>query len=89
MTVRAVFEFTWLASGFDPCPKCRALNGRSYIIDDIFQPELEDAEYGPVWNLDTDTSMAHPNCHCFVAIELVELDVVGLDALIDAERLLP
>ena len=61
------YVFIWHALA-DACPKCQALNGRDYRGQDLFHPELIDAEYGPIWNLEADHSLAHGreeyNCRC-------------------------
>ena len=66
------YVFIWHALA-DACPKCQALNGREYRGQDLFQPELIDAEFGPVWDLDADHSLAHGreayNCRCYLEVK--------------------
>ena len=61
------YIFIWHALA-DACPKCQALDGREYRGQDVFAPELIDAEFGPIWDLEQDHSLAHGreeyNCRC-------------------------
>jgi hypothetical protein len=70
------YIFTW-ESYHDPkvCPKCFALNGREYTNQDLFDATLIDSQYGAIWDLDTDHSLAHGShkfsCRCQIAVCLV------------------
>lgn len=57
------YTFHWFANP-GACRKCQALNGRSWTDQDLFAAQLVDPEYGPVWDLNADVSLAHPHCKC-------------------------
>ena len=63
------YVFVWFALS-DACPKCQALNGREYRGQDLFQPVLEDPEFGPVWDLEANESLVHPNCRCHLMVNV-------------------
>ena len=64
MTDRIVENvFAWHALN-DACPKCRALNGKEWRNQDLFQNVLWDAIWGDIWDLVADHTLAHPNCRC-------------------------
>lgn len=60
---------TWHTT-VDPCRKCQALNGRTYHVEDLDVPYLMDPEFGPIWDLNKDVSLAHPNCKCYVDVQI-------------------
>lgn len=66
------YVFIWHAEA-DACPKCRALNGREYRDQNLFDAELVDPEFGPIWDLDADHSLAHGaeayNCRCTLEVQ--------------------
>jgi len=64
------YTFIWHALG-DACQKCASLNGREYRDQDIFQPTLIDPTHGPVWNLDTNQPLTHPNCRCHLEAKVI------------------
>lgn len=71
------YVFIWQALS-DACPKCQALNGREYRGQDAFAPELVDPEFGPIWDLNANHSLAHGsqeyNCRCHLEVKaFVEL----------------
>lgn len=63
---------TWLAVGGKPCRRCLALHGTTFIVD-ITRKELIDSRFGPVYDLDTDSSLVHSHCMC--QLEIIEIDV--------------
>ena len=70
------YIFTWESSHDDRvCPKCNALNGREYEGQDLFDNVLYDPEYGAVWDLDSDHSLAHGShkfsCRCQIAVCII------------------
>lgn len=70
------YIFTWETQHDERvCPKCFALNGREYTDQDLFAPTLTDPEYGSIWDLDADYSLAHGhqeyNCRCQIAVCIV------------------
>jgi len=64
------FIFRWIAFP-GCCRKCSFLNGRIWINQDVFQPVLLDSEFGPIWDLDRDVSLAHPHCKCSLDVEII------------------
>ena len=72
------YIFMWYARA-DACPKCRALDGRRYRGQDLFAPVLVDPQFGPVWNLDTDQPLTHPNCRCHLEVVLEKVDLNSLE----------
>ena len=71
------YVFTWYTNPDAKDLKCRSLNGRQWRDQDLYAPFLFDVEWGPVWDLNSDTSLAHPNCRCRLEVEVV----------VDVERL--
>ena len=71
------YVFVWHLGGVKPCRKCIALSGRAYREQDLFEHALVDPEFGPIWNLDGDVSLAHPNCKCHLEVH-IEIDVERL-----------
>jgi len=61
--------FIW-HSLIDACRKCQALNGREFHNQDLFQSVLWDHIYGNVWDLNTNQTLAHPHCRCWVEIQV-------------------
>lgn len=72
MTVENAFTYTfhWITMHVDACPKCQALRGRTWTGQDLFQSQLIDSQFGPVWDLDQDKTLAHPNCRCKLEVEV-------------------
>jgi len=74
----ATYIFTWhsMIDSYS-CAKCVALNGREYREQDLFAPVLVDPEFGPIWDLNADHSLAHGrtkyNCRCQLTVR-VEFD---------------
>ena len=61
-------RFVWQAME-TACPKCAELNGVEWT-QDIYAPTLHDPFFGDVWDLDTDCSLAHPNCRCALLVSV-------------------
>ena len=73
------YTFTWHTNPDAKDLKCRSLDGQVWQNQDISQPFLIDAVYGPVWDLLADQSYAHPNCKCILDVEImVDLERVQL-----------
>ena len=72
----ATYIFTWFSLS-DACRKCRALNGRDFHDQDLFQEVLWDPVWGDLWDLNADHSLAHGreqhNCRCQLTVR-VEFD---------------
>lgn len=62
------YVFIWHAVS-DACPVCQALNGREYRGQDLFDAQLIDTNFGPIWQLDEDHSLTHPNCRCYLEVK--------------------
>jgi len=63
------------------CDKCRALNGRIYKGQDLFAPQLVDPEFGPIWDLDNDMPLTHPNCRCALEVRIESFDLSKIPEL--------
>jgi hypothetical protein len=61
---------TWDVRGPNPCRKCLALYGRQWLDWDLYAPTLDDAFFGPVYDLIADRSLAHPHCFCGIRVEV-------------------
>jgi hypothetical protein len=62
------FKFTWHTNWLEPCRKCQGLNGKTFDGTSVYEGALYDPIWGDVWDITTDTSMAHPNCKCFLEV---------------------
>lgn len=78
MSVEQAFSyvFTWFANP-NACRKCRALHGREYRGQDLFAAQLVDPQFGPIWDLNVDVSLAHPYCKCRLLVSVnVDLSAI-------------
>jgi hypothetical protein len=57
-----------------PCAKCEAIASQTYTQDCIYGNLLADPVYGPIWDLDADASLIHPNCQCVLVVTQVLVD---------------
>lgn len=80
------YIFVWHCLS-DACEKCRALNGREWREQSIFQNTLWDMFFGDIWDLNVDHSLAHPNCRCQLEVR-VETDWSEWKELIDINEFL-
>jgi hypothetical protein len=62
------FELTWSAFS-DACEKCRFLEGTKWTLNDI-TGSLTHPEFGDVYDLDADISLTHPNCRCWLQVDV-------------------
>ena len=71
------YVFTWeTVNDKRVCPVCSALNGKRWENRDIFALILE-GDSGPVWDLDRDLPLTHPNCRCHLHVEVtIDLDKI-------------
>ena len=72
--------FTWNAMiDARSCNKCKALHGYSWTFIDEIPNFLDHPQFGPVWDLLVDRSMAHGfgefNCRCTLLIALDDSDM--------------
>ena len=82
------YVFTWHTGGFHPCRECQALDGRQYRDQDLFAPVLIDPEFGPIWHLDGDFPLTHPDCQCYLHVEVESVDLGKLEELASLNRFL-
>ncbi len=61
------YIFTWYALG-DACPVCQALYVKEFFGQSNFQSTLEYSIFCKIWDLDTDSSLTHPNCRCNLGV---------------------
>jgi len=63
------YTFTWYTYWDNKvCQKCRNLDGKTWHDQDLFASQLMDEVLGPVWDLDADQTLAHPNCRCHIEV---------------------
>jgi len=56
------------------CTKCMQLEGQTWTFPELKGP-LVDPRFGPVYDLDNDAPLTHPNCRCFLEVRpIVELE---------------
>ena len=72
--------FTWNAViDARSCNKCKALHGYSWTFQDEMPNFLDHPQFGPVWDLLVDRSMAHGfneyNCRCNLTIKIDDSDL--------------
>ena len=63
------FAFTWHTSWNEPCHKCLQLEGTRWDGVSLSDPVLVDERFGPVWDIQNDVPLTHPNCKCFLEVE--------------------
>lgn len=64
------YIFSWHNYG-DACSECQSLGGHTWSDQSIYQNTLWDMFYGDIWDLNTDTSLAHLHCRCRVEVRMV------------------
>ena len=76
------YEFVWHTAMDDRvCPFCQRLEGEQWTSDKL-EGVLNHPEFGPVWDLDADVSLAHRGapdfgCRCFLEVRpIVELEKI-------------
>lgn len=57
-------QVRWYAY-FDACKICQDLNGQVWETPRLTGVVMH-PEYGPIYDLDADISLTHPNCRCFI-----------------------
>lgn len=60
------YTFLWMVEP-GACDKCIACIG-NYEGQDLYQPALMHPEFGEIWDLVLDHSLAHPNCRCHLTV---------------------
>lgn len=63
------FTFIWHTTWIKPCEKCLRLNGKSWQGQTLYQHVLWDDFEGPIWDLDNDLPLTHPNCKCILEVQ--------------------
>lgn len=69
----------------DACEKCKYLGGKEWDNQDLYQNRLWDPIWGDIWDLDSNVSLAHPNCRCQLEIRTI-VDWDKWRALTDFEQ---
>jgi hypothetical protein len=59
-----IIQVRWYAY-FDACPVCKDLNGQVWETPRLTGTLIHPV-HGPVYDLDADVSLTHPNCRCFL-----------------------
>jgi len=67
------FTFTWQTIDVDACKKCLAMNGTQWQTLEL-TPVLVHPLFGDVYDLEIDKSLVHPNCRCYLQID-VQVDL--------------
>ena len=70
-----VIRKTWHTNSSDPCEFCKAMDGKSEIVNRSFLPvgqSVEGADGGTFVNnfVDVDSASLHPHCNCYVMYEI-------------------
>jgi len=82
------YVFAWHALS-DACPKCRALNGREWHDQDLFQDVLWDPIHGNLWDLNVDRSLMHGGsgtCRCQLEVR-IHVDVNAVPSYVELVEL--
>jgi hypothetical protein len=75
------------------CDKCIACIG-NYEGQDLYQPALMHPEFGAIWDLLLDHSLAHPNCRCKLTVTAnidwsTVPEIQELNAILTPEQQIP
>jgi hypothetical protein len=63
------FSFVWHVTSLKPCSeKCANLADRIFTNQNLYQHTLWDTIYGDIWDLDSDESLTHPHCKCYLEV---------------------
>jgi hypothetical protein len=66
----ATYLFTWHTAWLEPCEKCKRLEGRMYSEYTLESDYIYDGEFGNIWDIQNDMPLTHPNCKCFLEVEI-------------------
>jgi hypothetical protein len=81
------YEAIWhTVSDERTCPKCRELDGQTWNFLKL-EGVLEHPFFGPVYNLDTDLPLTHPNCRCILEI-IPQIDLDRSEVFQEAKSML-
>lgn len=66
----ATYIFTWFACS-DACKKCRALHGRDFHHQNLYQNTLFDVIWGDIWDLNRDVEITHLHGRCQLTVRVL------------------
>ena len=67
MTLKVGYVFVWVGKP----PKCKTIQNKIIVDQNIFQDELVDPSYGHLWDLKNDKCLVHQNCDCKLIVMMV------------------
>ncbi len=81
MSVLVTYVFSWHALS-DACPKCRSLHMKEWRESELYKNTVSDPIWGDVWDLDSNRSLAHPNCRCRLTVRVEQASTDEFEQLI-------
>lgn len=80
-----IFVWRWQTLDEHACERCLALDGSEWQTLDL-TPILVHPFFGDVYDLETDQSLMHPNCRCYLDVDVqVDLEKLPLVANLSKE----
>lgn len=79
MSEAVIVNITWrTAHDAKTCILCRMLDGVTWRRQNIYEATLRSPYTGkPVWDLNTDEPLTHPNCRCKLEVDVkIDLDQI-------------